>query len=226
MSDEDEKGVDAPTAGEMGVDVDDWERQPDESTEAFEGFVIYRDRERSIRKAANLAGKSATLFGRWSGRHRWVSRAAAWDREQDRVRREGELKARAELGERHAKEAHQLLDTLLLPAQLLVARWERAKKENPDKDPFESLSDLELMREAIKAARVYGQVGVFERLSRGMSTTNVGGHEGGPIEVERRERVEAMPRGDLETYLLGVDEGARRAAEKHGLPAPPEQLQQ
>jgi hypothetical protein len=205
------------------VEVEEWEQQPNESTEAFEAFAMYRDQvpPRSIRNAAKEVEKSFSLLGSWSSKHRWVARAASWDREQDRIKREANVKAQVAAGERHAAEANELLDVLLLPARQLVARWKKRKEENPDVDPFESMSDLELMREAIKAARVYGQVGVFERLSRGMSTSNVGGHEGGPIEHVTRERVEAMPRDEIETYLLGVDAGARAVAERHGLPAPP-----
>lgn len=209
-------------AEDLGPDVDEWEQQHGESPQAFAAFVVYRDDARSVRKTAAIVGKSRNLIGTWSSKNRWIARCAAWDREQDRLRRERNFKARAELEERHAKEAHELLDTLLLPARQLVSRWRKRKHESPDADPFESLSDLDLMREAIKAARVYKDVGVFERLSRGMSTSNVGGHDGGPI--EQRERVENMPRDEIEAYLLGIDAGARHAAEKHGLPAPPEQL--
>lgn len=203
--------------------AEEWERQENESEEAFEAFRVYRDQTppRSIRNATKEVGKSFALLSKWSAKHSWVARSAAWDREQDRVKREADLRGQVEMGKRHAREAKQLSDTLLLPAQQLVERWEKRKAEDPDCDPFAGMSDLELMREAIKAARVYAQVGVFERLSRGLSTTNVGGHDGGAIEIEARNRVEAMPRGEIEAYLLGIDAGAKRAAEKHGLPALP-----
>lgn len=199
---------------------EDWERQPEESEEAFLAFVVYRDQPppRSIRRVTKDTGKSFGQISSLSADKSWVARAAAWDREQDRVKREADLKGRVEMGKRHAAEAAELQDALLAPAREITRRWKKAKDEG--NDPFKGLSDLELIREAIKAARVYAQVGIFERLSRGLSTTNVGGHDGGAIEVEHRERVEQMPRGELEAYLLGVDEG-KAAAEKYGLPDPP-----
>ena len=220
MAKEKRHGSQGPTKAEMGRRPEDWERQPGESEEAFSAFVVYRDQEppRSIRRACEEDGRTETLFSRWSHTHKWVPRVAAWDREKDRVKREADLKGRAEMGQRHAKEAAELQDALMLPGRELARRYEEAKAKG--EDIFEGIPTVDLIKEATKAARVYAQVGVFERLSRGLSTTNVGGHEGGPIEFEHRERVEKMPRGEIESYLLGIDEGARRVAEKHGLPAP------
>lgn len=67
-----------------------WERQPEESTKAFEAFCIYRDlgTDRSLSKVAEKLEKSETLMGRWSSKHDWVKRAAAWDDEQERIERE------------------------------------------------------------------------------------------------------------------------------------------
>ena len=209
-----------PELSEMGRKPREWERQPKESEEAFEAFAAYRDQTppRSVREVCKEVGKSNGLVTEWSRRDRWVARVAAWDREQDRVKREADLKGQVEMGKRHAAESAELQDALLMPAREMVRRYREAQEKG--EDPFKGLSMLDLIKEATKAARVYAQVGVFERLSRGLSTTNVGGHEGGPIEVEHRERVEKMPRSELEAYLLGVDDG-RAVAEKYDLPAPP-----
>lgn len=67
-----------------------WERQPEETTKAFEAFCIYRDlgTDRSLEKVATKLQKSNTLMGRWSRTYDWVKRAAAWDDEQERIERE------------------------------------------------------------------------------------------------------------------------------------------
>lgn len=67
-----------------------WERQPEESTKAFEAFCIYRDlgTDRSLSKVAEKLEKSETLMGRWSSKYEWVKRAAAWDDEKERIERE------------------------------------------------------------------------------------------------------------------------------------------
>lgn len=207
-----------------GIEAAEWERQGDESEESWQAFVVYRDQTppRSLRDVGKEIDKSLQMVQKWSKRHRWVARVAAWDREQDRVKREADLQGRAEMGLRHAREAMEIQDVLLMPARQLAARWRKRKEDDPDGDPFEKLGDLELIKEATKAARVFAQVGVFERLSRGMSTTNVGGHEGGPLEVQdHRARVESMSRPEQEEYLLGIGPEAKAIADRHGLPAPP-----
>jgi hypothetical protein len=74
----------------------DYARRPGESPKAFASFTAYRDLPagtRSVAKAAEALGKSVnTLYG-WSVEYRWVSRASAWDDEQDGVACEARLNA-------------------------------------------------------------------------------------------------------------------------------------
>lgn len=228
MSEEDAKRASraGPNADEIGDDLDPWERQPGESEEAFVAFATYRDLEspRSLREVAKACEKDPSLIGRWSSRYDWIVRVAAWDRQRDEARRNADLKARAEMGRRHGEHAMKLQEALMKPAEAIAKRWAEAAVDG--KDPFEGINNLELINAAVRAARVYAQIGVFERLTRGLSTSNVGGHDGGAIKTESeiRERVEKMPRGEQEDYLLGLEDGRRRA-ESHGLPSPPESLQ-
>jgi hypothetical protein len=67
---------------------DSWERCKGESPQAWAAFQAYRDMrvgERSTRKLAKAIGKSHTLIGHWCAAWDWVGRAAAWDRELERI---------------------------------------------------------------------------------------------------------------------------------------------
>jgi hypothetical protein len=57
-----------------------WDRQPNESPQAFEAFAIYRDMsyQRSLAAAAWKLRKTKKLLERWSATHGWVKRVAAW----------------------------------------------------------------------------------------------------------------------------------------------------
>lgn len=87
-----------------------WEQQSGESTQAFEAFAAYRDlgAARSVAKVARELVKSTTLLFRWSKQYAWVMRAAAYDREQDRVFL-AERQARRDIARRHAKVAQAFL---------------------------------------------------------------------------------------------------------------------
>lgn len=90
-----------------------WERQLDESPQAFEAFAAYRDMgaARSNAKVSRLLCKSKALMDRWSSEHDWVKRVAAWDAEKDRVARETQLKDIVEMRQRHAAIAKKMMDT-------------------------------------------------------------------------------------------------------------------
>ena len=92
-----------------------WERQPEETTKAYEAFCEYRDMgtQRSLSKVAAKLQKSETLMGRWSGSYDWVKRAAKWDDEQERIEREiaqrEQGKAIRDMRKRHADIASAML---------------------------------------------------------------------------------------------------------------------
>lgn len=74
-----------------------WERQPEESQQAWEAFLIFRDMTktqegrqgvvRSNRETARRVGKNRALMDRWASRHNWRARAAAMDADEDREHR-------------------------------------------------------------------------------------------------------------------------------------------
>lgn len=63
------------------AELDPWDRQPGETSKAYEAFSIYRDMgaDRTVRATAEHLTKSEQLIKGWSGKNNWVARAAAWD---------------------------------------------------------------------------------------------------------------------------------------------------
>ncbi len=83
-----------------------WERQAGESSQAFDAFCAYRDlgSKRSLTKtsAAN-PDISLVMMRKWSVEWHWVDRVLSWEDEQDRVRREAQLKEIADMSARHVR---------------------------------------------------------------------------------------------------------------------------
>jgi hypothetical protein len=83
-----------------------WERRAHESAKSFRYFCVYRDMgpERSIVKT--VTGESTAKL-RWlehlSSKWQWVARAAAYDDEVDRQKREASEAERRSMAERHAR---------------------------------------------------------------------------------------------------------------------------
>jgi hypothetical protein len=75
----------------LANDLDPWERQPDESPQAWEAFVKYRDQppsQRSYRRVAQELSKSGALINRWRQEWQWVFRAEQYDAHEDQLRQE------------------------------------------------------------------------------------------------------------------------------------------
>lgn len=62
-------------------DLKPWDRQPGETSKAYQAFSIYRDlgAARSVRRVSEELAKTQTVIKRWSSAYNWVERAAAWD---------------------------------------------------------------------------------------------------------------------------------------------------
>lgn len=88
-----------------------WGQRPDEGDKAFAAFKAYRNAgiRRSLRRAACDVGKGKRLMEKWSSRHGWQARVAAWDLEQQDLRRDARVQAISEAEERHGKLARALL---------------------------------------------------------------------------------------------------------------------
>jgi len=106
------------------VPAETWERQSGESVRAFEAFTVYRDLgpARSVSKTARELGKARSLVGRWSRTYAWVLRAAAWDREQDRIFLAEQQQARRDIARRHARLAQAFLGKAVARLQGLDPR--------------------------------------------------------------------------------------------------------
>lgn len=94
------------------LEPEPWERQLNESPQAFEAFACYRDMgaSRSTSKVSRQLCKSRTLITRWSSEHDWVKRVAAWDAEKDRAARETQINDIIEMRKRHAATAKKMMD--------------------------------------------------------------------------------------------------------------------
>ena len=67
-----------------------WDRQAGESSKAYDAFTLYRDMGagRSVAKVEKKYGNNKRLLERWCAKYGWVQRAAAYDDEQDQIRRQ------------------------------------------------------------------------------------------------------------------------------------------
>lgn len=100
-------------------DIQPWERQKNESTQAFQAFATYRDMgtERSVRAVARQLNKSCTLIGSWSSRWNWVERVHAYDDYIDAEARKASIKKYRDMNARHISIALQLQQKALMAMQ-------------------------------------------------------------------------------------------------------------
>lgn len=134
----------------MGAPYDKLEA---ETKQAFEAFVRYRDMgvDRSNAAVARTLGKSKTMMDRWSSKHRWVKRSAAWDSHVDLHTRNAELKALEQM------RANQVRSSTLLQK---VGERELQKLEKKALKRGVALEPIDIVR-FIKEGSI------LERLNRG-----------------------------------------------------------
>jgi len=185
-----------------------WERYEGEGDERWQAFVVYRDQpseseERSLREVGRQLGKSRALVERWSSEDGWPRRVASYDMHLDAQKRAALSR---ELESTVRAEAQHLAAARTMIGQTVTAVLRDIGRANDEgEDPFEGWDLREKLRAATVLAKALPAIVQAERLVAGLSTTNVGGHDGSSIKAEIEE-VERMDRGQLEAYLLGREE--------------------
>lgn len=165
-----------------------WERQPDESDEAYYAFSRYLEMGAKHRSLPRLASemiddptyepkpgapprkgdreKPESLQRRlegWSSRHRWRDRVHSWDAELDRRARDEQADAILEMRRRHAQLARLLQIGLTESARVFAQMLREAGEEGVlSKEDADALLDR-----MERAARVLPAIAQMERAARG-----------------------------------------------------------
>lgn len=173
-----------------------WDRQPQEPETAYAYFAVYRDlgRTRTVAKVSDEVHKSRDYTHKIATAWRWVQRAQAFDREQDRMYAEALAERRREMAERHARLASALQSKVVTRLQSLDAA---------------KLTPADIARWLEVTTRL-------ERLALGLpdSATAVSGPDGAPIDVE----ISAMGEADRAAFFraLVAEATARASGEQPG----------
>lgn len=130
-----------------------WDQQEHETARQYAAFCAYRDMSphvRSVETAANSHGRSLSTWGPIATAKRWVARAALWDAEQDRVRREAMLKATHDQALKRVQgfdDAYNFGHTALMRAKAKLDEDIEAIGVSPG-------SAVEIMERSAKAGRI------------------------------------------------------------------------
>lgn len=122
-----------------------WERQENESEQAFEAFVVYRDMGpgRSITKVEQALNKARPLIGRWSSKWNWRERCRDYDNELQRQ----------ELAEKR-KAIRQMQQRQIQTAVLLQEKAEQALQQLK----IESISPKDILRFITEGAKLEKEI--------------------------------------------------------------------
>jgi hypothetical protein len=101
----------------MGDSTDDlrpWDRQPGESSPAYEAYLTYQEMgaDRSSELVARKLGKSKTLTDRWCSQWKWVERARQWDCMPSRAVADAFQDMAARIAAQHERVATKLMAKL------------------------------------------------------------------------------------------------------------------
>lgn len=184
--------------------METWERQPDESTQAYEAFTVYRE-ERSITKVAQKLDKSRTIIGQWSSEWQWVARCRDYDNALQSVDFEEKRAAIREMHQRHLKMADTLQDKAMKALEQL---------DMADCSPRIVLEALKLSME-IERRSIYEEMADCE--IRGEFDTNGGFNPAiaAPMlrmltDERKQEKAKGLEGGETVIHVSVVDEDLDR----------------
>jgi hypothetical protein len=153
-----------------------WDRRKDESPEAFEAFVMYRDMGsgRSTAKVGKRLKKNKSLMDRWSSKHDWVDRTAAWEEHLDRRVQKEAGQEHVEMNRRHRQIAKLLQSRVIEAVQNLdekaiakmkpgdLARWfdvaVKVERLSAGKGDLSLLDELDLSKLDDKELERYEEI--------------------------------------------------------------------
>ena len=154
-------------------DLDPWEQQPGESSQAFEGWAKYRDMvgRRSCYKVAVTLAKSGALVRRWSSVWGWIERARLYDTHLDReTRRENEQRI-LQFRRRAAAQAAGKAQTLMMVDSGIAQRLQAiAATGGTLQDALAGIDIGELIALSTRGAQALPQLIRAEALALGDTT--------------------------------------------------------
>ena len=156
----------------MKNEIKPWEKQPDESSKAFQAFVLYRDlklEERSYAKVAQILTKSRQVITDWASKYHWQLRVASWERELDRIGLKARMGAIEKMNERHANQSVAVSRTLFVPIEVLLKKM-ASPEWSKTIDELQNQPITVLIEMAKSVAIVMPNIMKMERLARGEST--------------------------------------------------------
>lgn len=177
-------------------DVQAWERQDNESPQAFEAFALYLEMgsERTLSRVASALDKSMTLIGGWSSKHRWLNRILMHERWEQRKINERLAGGKAEMRERHARQAMNMqrqaavkiakmtdAEIAAMPVRDAVALFRAASKVENDS---RNIPESDLDADARTTAPTFN-IGFIPSLPEGMVSVRLASGEAGYIAMER-----------------------------------------
>lgn len=152
-----------------------WDRQPEETSLAWEYFQYYRSLGygRTIKAVADHFKLHPQSMYNHARNHSWTERVSAWDVYEDRIYQAELAQERKRMAQRHAKQAQDALMALSKPVEAILS-----KLEDPDAIlEMKDMDIMQLMKMVVPAVRAMTQVADTERLALGAPTeiTNVQG---------------------------------------------------
>lgn len=209
-------------------EIQPWDRQHGESLAAYNAFVLYRDAPyedavemgrtrsdnkmgRSIRAVAVATGRKSTGgLGSWATKWRWKERAAAYDRDVDRQRREELRQEVTTMAKRHASSAAAMIQALTVPMQVLIQRISQDREAVMEELSSMPLAGkLGLVEMIIGAARVLPGVMASERAARGLPTEHVAVTASVTTTPMTQDELIAVGQVLIEAGIIPVEKGSR-----------------